>query len=149
MQYSITYVRDHLLKDSIDFTSDLFNQEYEGMSFESNSLFYHSRLGKKTPTKAGFFLALWTKNQDEQNIPYSHDSKIDFLIVIVSDGTQEGYFSFPKKVLIEKGILSSNKHKGKMAFRVYTPWNHKLNPTAMKTQKWQGDYFIDTSRTES
>lgn len=44
---------------------------------------------------------------------------------------------------MKKEILSSENKKGKMAIRVYPPWEKNLNNTALKTQKWQEEYFID------
>lgn len=145
MEFSKDYLKDCLVIDNIQFEKDFFNHDYEGLRFVVNDMYYHSRLAKKTPTKNGYFLAMWEKNKCGVNIPYDVDSNFDFLLVIVKDGKQQGHFSFPKSTLIEKGILSNQGMKGKMAFRVYTPWNVNLNANATKTQTWQTNYFVDTS----
>ena len=49
-------------------------------------------------------------------------------------------------MLVEKGIISSEKHKGKMAIRVYPSWEKNLNKTALNTQKWQIPYFLDFTK---
>ncbi|WP_019336190.1 MepB family protein, partial [Lactococcus garvieae] len=51
----------------------------------------------------------------------------------------------PKKVLREKKILKDEEITGKMALRFYPSWETSLNKTAQATQKWQCDYFIDTT----
>nr|WP_243914945.1 MepB family protein [Lactococcus paracarnosus] len=60
-------------------------------------------------------------------------------------GALKGQFVFPKSILINQGVLRREHVKGKMAMRVYPTWLDHLNLTASKTQKWQGDYFIDLS----
>lgn len=67
-------------------------------------------------------------------------------------GTNEPYgiFIFPVALLIEKGIVYSNKSKGKTAFRVFPPWSQDkgevatkvFSDSAKKTQAWQLRYFI-------
>jgi Uncharacterized protein conserved in bacteria len=46
-------------------------------------------------------------------------------------------FHFPKSVFLKHKILSGFQSKGKMGIRVYPIWEHNLNKTAIKTQKWQ------------
>ncbi|WP_053032503.1 MepB family protein [Staphylococcus haemolyticus] len=58
-----------------------------------------------------------------------------------TDDNRRGQFIFPKDILIKKGILKSDDSKGKMALRVYPPWETELNKTAAKTQAWQCAYF--------
>lgn len=145
MEFSREYLNQFLMLDNIRFDNDLYNYDYEGMNFVINQEFYCTRLGKKTPSKNGYFLALWRKNIEGQNIPYDCYSNLDYLLVIVKEGSLQGHFKFPKSVLVEKGILSNENLIGKMAFRVYAPWNKDLNISALRTQVWQIKYFIDTS----
>lgn len=56
-----------------------------------------------------------------------------------------GLFLFPKSVLLKHKILSGFQSKGKMGIRVYPIWENNLNKTAIKTQKWQLEYFLDLS----
>lgn len=119
------------------------NQEYESIQFDSNSSSYQSRLARKTPKKKGYFLANWIKDESNINIPYSTNNFSDFLIVLIIDEANQGYFNFPKEILVEKGIIMTDTSKGKMAFRVYPPWETDLNTTALKTQNWQIQYFTN------
>lgn len=122
-----------------------FNHEYESVSYDHEYIKYQSRLAKKTPKKKGYFLACWIKDKSNINIPYSADDFADYLIVIILDQYNKGYFKFPQSILLEKGILKSPRAKGKMAFRVYPSWESELNATALKTQAWQVPYFYTVS----
>ena len=56
-----------------------------------------------------------------------------------------GQFIFPKSALIENGIISSDFKEGKRGFRLYPAWDETVNKQALKTQKWQSKYFLDSS----
>lgn len=131
-----------LFKDNTFVGNDIFNYEYEGFSFEHNMLLYHSRLAKKTPNKAGYFVTFWRK-EDKVNRAFDESDKFDFFIVNIVDEEKKGYLLFNKKELIKHGIISSPNKKGKMGFRVYPNWEKNLNSTANKTQSWQLNYFYE------
>lgn len=124
---------------------DPFNQEYEGFDFAISHAIFRSRLAKKTPKKAGYFLAIWEKDSENKNVPFNDNQFPDYLIVNIIDGERKGQFIFPKTVLKQQGILASTATPGKMAFRVYTPWDKDLNVNATKTAKWQRPYFVELS----
>lgn len=63
------------------------------------------------------------------------------------DHTHKGLFIIPKSELLAQRLLYSENNKGKMAMRVYPPWEVNLNPSAQKAQKWQTQYFIDLTHT--
>ena len=129
-------------------TYDKWNQEYEGMVLrivDSNQLI-RSRLAKKTPKKSGYFAVFWEKNQEGRNRPFDDQNFPDFLAIVIVDGDQQGFFMIPHDVAVEKKLLTSSKGQGKMALRFYPPWCMNLNKTALTTQKWQVDYFIDLTR---
>ena len=119
------------------------NQAYEGLTFELNDETYRSRLAKKTPNKKGYFVVFWEKNRQNNNQPYAFESAPNQLIVLVLDDKKQGIFLFPKKVLLEQGILTNQTSKGKMGIRVYPTWESELNTSAQRTQKWQAVYFTD------
>ena len=119
------------------------NQAYEGLTFELNDETYRSRLAKKTPNKKGYFVVFWEKNRQNNNQPYAFESAPNQLIVLILDEEKQGVFLFPKKVLLEQGILRDETTKGKMAIRVYPTWENELNLSAQRTQKWQEAYFTD------
>jgi len=68
----------------------------------------------------------------------------------VMQGTKNGMFIFSVSVLIEKGIVSSEKSKGKTGFRVFPPWSQDrgvvgtkvFSESGKKTQRWQLPYFL-------
>ncbi|HDP4391380.1 TPA: MepB family protein [Staphylococcus aureus] len=126
-----------------DLTEEKYNQDYEALTFSFKEETYQSRLAKKTPTKAGYFVTCWTKDENNCNQPYSKEAFADCLMIIVIDEELSGYFLFPRELLVEKGILTTFEHKGKMAFRVYPKWCNQLNKTAGQTQKWQCKYFFE------
>jgi hypothetical protein len=125
---------------------EVWNHEYEAFNFNINNNSFKSRLAKKTPKKAGYFVTLWLKNELEKNRPYNYDEMKDKLIINVLDGDNKGQFIFPKELLADKGVLRIGKEKGKMAFRIYPSWETNLNKAAIKTQKWQAPYFLDLSK---
>lgn len=121
------------------------NSEYESYSFCVNQYSFRNRLARKTPTKKGYFVVFWEKDNNNKNKAFDYEESPDFLIVNVLDNEHKGLFLFPKSELLKQNILRTSQVKGKMAIRVYPSWEQSLNKTAEKTQKWQLDYFIDLS----
>ena len=144
---SIDFLNEILLFDYkfslINYEFEQWNQEYEAFNFEFSGVDFKSRLAKKTPKKAGYFVAFWRKNETNKNRPFNFEESKDKLIINILDGSKKDQFVFPKELLFKKGIISSEKHKGKMAIRVYPSWEKDLNKTAISTQKWQAPYFLD------
>ena len=81
--------------DVKDLTEEKYNQDYEALTFSFKEETYQSRLAKKTPTKAGYFVACWTKDENNCNQPYSKEAFADYLMIIVIDEELSGYFLFP------------------------------------------------------
>lgn len=107
------------------------------------------RVAKITPTKVGQFVTFWKRIGKKPIMPYAFNDPFDFLVVSVTDvgvcsEKHFGQFVFPKKVLCEKGIVSSEEKQGKRAMRVYPSWDKPDNPQARKTQTWQLEWFIET-----
>lgn len=148
MYNSLTYITSLLndlgLSPSLP-TKDNYNSEYEGFCFQAKGLSFRSRRAKKTPKKCGYFVAFWEKDNNNKNTPYSFETFPDKLVISIIDGALSGQFIIPKKVLREKKILKDEEITGKMALRFYPSWETSLNKTAQATQKWQCDYFIDTT----
>ena len=101
------------------------------------------RIAKKTPTKSGYFVTIWKRGPDNIIAPYDESDSIDFVVIAVSNGNNVGEFIFPKTVLVKKNIFSVNSKEGKRAIRVYAPWDKTTSAQAAKTQKWQGQFFVD------
>ena len=119
--------------------------KYGGCSFKINSCNIKLRIAKITPTKNGQFVTLWKRNLHSLKMePYNIKDNYDFYIIICRKKNKLGQFIFPKKILYQYGILSSDENdikNGKRAFRVYPSWDEKLITT--DEHKWQLDYFIE------
>ncbi|TGK76727.1 MepB protein, partial [Leptospira wolffii] len=103
------------------------------------------RLAKITPKKLGMFVTLWKRNKDGITIPLHKKDNIDLVIVEVRKSNRIGHFVFDKKVLIEKGIISST-NEGKRGFRIYPPWELPANKQASASQSWQLHYFFENKK---
>lgn len=138
---SYKLLKPTFLNSEASYEIQQWNQQYEAIEIETSNGIFISRLAQKTPNKKGFFFAIWKKDESNKNEPYDAKDIHDALIVNIVDAHRSGQFIFPKDVLLDKGILKSYISKGKMALRVYVPWETELNKTAIKTQQWQCDYF--------
>ncbi len=116
--------------------------EYSACQFQIQSTLIHFRSGKITPTKIGQFVTFWKRNVNGITQPYDLKDSFDNLIVYVKTSTHRGFFNFPKKSLLEHGILTSVVAEGKRGFRVYPAWDKADNVQAKKTQSWQLKYFL-------
>lgn len=124
-----------------DFQTEAESKEYDACRFELNGLKIISRSAKVTPKKVGQFVTFWKRNSSGIIEPLDESDAIDFYAVTVKTNTQFGQFVFPKSILIQKGILSTNKKEGKRGFRVYPIWDKTTSKQAKKTQSWQLNYF--------
>ncbi len=116
---------------------------YCAFRFEINDQKVLFRSAKITPTKTGQFVSLWKRKNEKSDIePFDISDTIDLFVINVKTETNFGQFIFPKSVLVEQGIIT-NKKEGKRAIRVYPIWNLAESKQAIKTQKWQLDYFLD------
>ncbi|MBD1370992.1 MepB family protein [Hazenella sp. IB182357] len=120
------------------------NAKYGAGIFRLSSRTIRFRVANATPTKAGQFVALWQKDENNKNQPYIYEEAPDlFVITTFKDNNAFGQFVFPKDILFKQSILRSSSTKGKMAIRVYPSWDKLTSKQAMKTQRWQLPYFID------
>lgn len=126
-----------------NFSPENESSEYYAHTFTIQGKKGLFRIAKKTPTKSGSFVTIWKRCADNTIAPYEEADAIDFVVIAVSDGNRVGEFIFPKTVLAKKNIFSANSKEGKRAIRVYTPWDKATSVQAAKTQKWQGQFFVD------
>lgn len=136
----------HLLEllfsnSDVSYVLEEWNQQYEAVEIKTRNGLFKSRFAQRTPNKKGYFFAMWKKDENNTNVPFTEDDLENQLIVNIVDDKRRGQFIFPKDILIKKGFLKSDDSKGKMALRVYPPWETGLNNTAAKTQVWQCAYF--------
>lgn len=116
--------------------------EYEACSFELNTNKIQYRLSKITPTKTGQFVTIWKRNKDGITQPFDISDDFDFIIIAAKREHDFGQFIFPKMILAEKGIITSNNKEGKRGIRVYPPWDEVTSKQAKQTQLWQTQYFV-------
>ncbi|GAB3333045.1 MepB family protein [Marivirga atlantica] len=124
-----------------DFITETESKEYNACRFKLNGLNILSRNAKITPTKKGQFVTFWKRNEHGPIQPFDENDRIDFYTVNVRTENEFGQFVFPRSVLLEKGILSTENKEGKRAFRVYPNWDTLHSKQAQRTQKWQLNYF--------
>lgn len=149
-QFIHTIYTEYLEKASIilsDIELENHNKEYHGALFKLNKQTVRFRKAKHTPTKAGLFVVAWQKDVNNKNEAYSYDKAPEYMMVYCENKMEHGLFLFPKNVLLEHKILSTNEQKGKMGFRVYPPCEINLNKQASKTQIWQSAYYIRLSNS--
>ncbi len=131
--------------------SDTVIQEQESANYGAcrfvlNGFTVVFRVARTTPTKVGQFVTLWKRlRPGEAIVPLDADDPVDFVIVCTSNTEHRGQFIFNRDILLEKGVLSSARHVGKRALRVYPPWSHPLAKEAVRTQEWQLPYFLSIS----
>lgn len=140
-----------LLKDNTYEISD-YKVEPEGTAYAACQFILNGnrvicRTAKQTPKKIGQFVTFWKRDKDGITVPFHVNDSVDFFIVIASTGKDFGHFIFPKSILIEKNILSTDKKEGKRGFRVYPPWEVATNKQAMETQQWQLNFFNELTKT--
>lgn len=120
---------------------------YAACHFEINGSNIVFRSAKITPTKTGQFVTVWKRNAKGLTQPYELSDDFDCMVIHVESGMHSGQFILPKTALIKHGIITDGIQPGKRGIRVYPPWDETNNNQAQKTQKWQLDYFLDTSTT--
>lgn len=96
---------------------------------------------KITPKKIGQFVSIWKRDNNGITVPHDDSDDFDFMIIHSKNDIHEGYFIFPKNILIEQNVISKNRKGGKRGLRVYPPWDATQNRQAIKTQTWQLKYW--------
>ena len=123
--------------------------EYSACKFDLNTVKILFRVAKITPTKIGQFVTFWKRSEKGPIEPYTASDEIDFFIINTKSDNQFGQFIFPKSVLSQQGIISTNLKEGKRGIRVYPPWDLTVSKQAQKTQKWQLEYFLEIPLNKS
>lgn len=126
-----------------NFEAEKESKEYDASRFQLNNLNIVYRNAKTTPTKRGQFVTFWKRNNKGTIEPLHEHDLIDFYVITVQSENKTGQFVFPKTILLEKGIISTDRKEGKRAFRVYPNWDITNNKQAEKSQKWQLHYFYE------
>ncbi|MGR0160531.1 MepB family protein [Paenarthrobacter nitroguajacolicus] len=123
------------------------NHEYGAAVANLGHELIRFRVGKPTPRKVGLFVAVWRRAQDGSTEPFPAEDGTQLLVITVREGTQSGFFAFPKSALVLHGIVSVGGTGGKRGFRVYPPWSATTSKQAKLTQHWQCEYFSQPPET--
>lgn len=143
-------VAKELVYDRFDFDCTQPQQESESIDYGAYRFYLNEkhvcyREAKITPTKTGQFVTLWKRVASGIIAPFDVSDPIDFVVINVQKGTFSGQFIFPKSILLEKGVFSTETKEGKRAIRVYPPWDETPNDQSIKSQKWQLKYYYSIS----
>lgn len=130
-------------------TDDPECEEYLGYNFQIDKLNIKFRKAKITPKKSGQFVTLWKRNNKRKTEPFSMHDDLDFYMIATEQEHKFGFFLFPRHILSEKQILTTDGKEGKRGFRVYSDWDIPPNKQAEKTKAWQAGYFIDITYIEN
>ncbi|MGB0390592.1 MAG: MepB family protein [Salibacteraceae bacterium] len=117
--------------------------DYEACRFQIDKKQVISRTAKLTPKKNGQFVTFWKRIRKGPIEPFHENDNFDFFVINIKLDNRLGQFVFPKKVLAEKGVISTNNKEGKRGFRVYPVWDNPNSGQAVKTQIWQLSYFFE------
>jgi len=117
--------------------------EYGATEFILNQHNIKFRVAKTTPKKNGQFVTLWKRAGSGSIQPFDMADSFDLVVISTRSSTHFGQFIFPKNLLHKKGIVSKDEIGGKLAIRVYPPWDIANSKQAIKTQKWQLPYFFE------
>lgn len=117
--------------------------EYDAHQFELNQSKVVFRVAKITPTKIGQFVTLWKRIAKGPIQPFNLSDDLDFFVINTQREDRLGQFVFPKAILSQQGIITTNSKEGKRAIRVYPPWDITISKQAQKTQQWQLNYFLE------
>ena len=151
MNDSLTQVKSAIYEVSnlrfSDFQIEFESKEYDACRFQLNGLKIICRSAKITPKKAGQFVTFWKRKSNGPIEPFELSDDFDFFVVNIRHQEKFGQFVFPKSILVQKGIISSEKKEGKRAFRVYPTWDVVESKQALQSQKWQADYFFELTST--
>ncbi|MDI6046369.1 MepB family protein [Flavobacterium yafengii] len=123
--------------------------EYSACKFDLNTVKILFRVSKITPTKIGQFVTFWKRSENGPIEPYAVSDAIDFFIINTKSNDKFGQFIFPKSVLSQQEIISTDLKEGKRGIRVYPPWDLTISKQAQKTQKWQLEYFLEIPLNKS
>ena len=151
MNDSLTHLKSAIYEVSnlrfSDFQIEFESKEYDACRFQLNGLKIICRSAKITPKKAGQFVTFWKRKSNGPIEPFELSDDFDLFVVNIRFENRFGQFVFPKSILVQKGIISSEKKEGKRAFRVYPTWDVVESKQALQSQKWQADYFFELNST--
>ncbi|MFE0600461.1 MepB family protein [Streptomyces sp. NPDC058892] len=119
--------------------------DYGACAFTLDGLSVRFRVARTTPAKAGQFVTVWKRSAGGPIQPFDAADPVDLFVISARQGEDFGQFVFPREVLRERNVVSTNGSGGKRAFRVYPPWAATTSRQARSTQAWQVEHFLRLS----
>ena len=92
------------------------SSEYGACIFSLNARNIRFRVAKITPTKTGQFVTLWKRSSEGITQPYDATDPVDFFVISARKDEYFGQFIFPKSILCEKNVFSTNGKGGNTFF---------------------------------
>lgn len=96
--------------------------------YEKNTIIYG--IGHKTPKKDGYFVKIYTRNNDNIITPLGI-TDVDYMLINLN---KKEYLLLPQDILIKHNIIGKN---GKRAFRCYSLNCNIFNKNAQEQKQWQ------------
>lgn len=133
----------HTLNASLQLINvDKESRDYTACSFSVNDKKVIFRASKITPTKTGQFVTIWKRGDSGDTEPLQITDDFDCIIISSTTDLEHGWFVFPKRLLIEKEIVTTSHKTGKRGIRVYPVWDTPQSKLALATQRWQTAFFL-------
>ncbi|WP_312761577.1 MepB family protein [Epilithonimonas sp.] len=123
-------------------------EEYSGFNFKINQTNFKFRKSKLTAKKVGQFVTFWKRDLDGKTAPFDMNNDFAFYLIAIEENENFGFFVFPKVILENENLISTEQKKGKRGFRIYANRHFLTNKQAEKNKLWQTKYFTDYSDSE-
>ncbi len=101
-----------------------------------------------TAKKVGQFVTFWKRDLDGKTAPFDMNNDFAFYLIAIEENENFGFFVFPKVILENENLISTEQKKGKRGFRIYANRHFLTNKQAEKNKLWQTKYFTDYSDSE-
>lgn len=78
MKFIETMHSYHLLEllfsnSNVSYVLEEWNQQYEAVEIKTRNGLFKSRFAQRTPNKKGYFFAMWKKDENNTNVPFTED----------------------------------------------------------------------------
>lgn len=94
-----------------------------------------------TAKKVGQFVTFWKRDLDGKTAPFDMNNDFTFYLIAIEENENFGFFVFPKVILENENLISTEQKKGKRGFRIYANWHFLTNKQAEKKQTLTNEIF--------